>query len=208
MKTLVFVFVMTASLAFGSEYEEAMKAGIKDLYAARSLNEYQQVASKFERIASVESAQWLPRYYAGYAYVIMSSLDSVAENKDKYLDLSKQQIDKAAEIEPNNSELLALEGFNHMIRVSIDPGSRGQEYSGLSMQALNKAVAIDSENPRALYLLARMSYGTAQFFGGSTEESCQMLEKSLQLFETKQPASEIAPAWGKNQALGMKNICQ
>jgi hypothetical protein len=95
-----------------------------------------------------------------------------------------------------------------MIRVTVDPASRGQQYSGLAFQAFSKAVAINPENPRALGLLAQMQYGTAQFFGSPVTEACTTLTKALEKFETYKNESPLAPTWGKKMAEGMKAACK
>jgi tetratricopeptide (TPR) repeat protein len=133
---------------------------------------------------------------------------SDAVTKDKHLDLALETLKKAAAINPAESEIVALEGFVHMIRVTIDPASRGQQYSGLAMQTFGKAIGMNPENPRALALLAQMQYGTAQFFGSPTTEACGTLNKALEKFETYKSTNPLAPVWGKPMAEGMKAQCK
>jgi cytochrome c-type biogenesis protein CcmH/NrfG len=95
-----------------------------------------------------------------------------------------------------------------MIRVTVDPATRGQQYSTLAYQSFNKAVAINPENPRALTLLAQMQFGTAQFFGSPTTEACATVTKALEKFAATSEPKPLAPEWGKGMAEGLKGKCQ
>ena len=128
--------------------------------------------------------------------------------KDNYLDLASADVQKAMTIKPNDSEVIALEGFIHMIRVTVDPQSRGQEYSGKAITAFNKAIALNPENPRALALLGQMQLGTARFFGNDSSEACATSGKALEKFATYQPPGNLAPLWGKGMAEEVKANCK
>jgi hypothetical protein len=95
-----------------------------------------------------------------------------------------------------------------MMRVAIDPATRGPQYAGLSMQAFARATTLNPENPRALALMAQMQYGTAQFFGSPTAEACGTLTKSLEKFDTFKSDNPLAPRWGKGMAEGLKTQCK
>jgi hypothetical protein len=117
-------------------------------------------------------------------------------------------IAKAKAIVPKESEVIALEGFAYMIRVTVDPATRGPQYVGIAMQTYGQAINLNPENPRAFALLAQMQYGTAQFFGSSTTEACGTLAKSLEKFETYKSENPLAPQWGRGMAEGMKEQCK
>lgn len=190
-----------------SKYEAIMKENIEKFYAAQTTEELQAVINNFDRIAQKETDKWEPLYYSAYAHIMMTSKTEDANQKDKYLDLALEKVKKSLELKETEDELIALEGYVHMIRVTIDPMSRGQQYSGLAMQAFNKALAIDPENPRALYLLGRMEMGTARFFGSDLAPACEKVKQSIKLFESQEPESEIAPSWGLDQAIKVAEYC-
>ncbi|HMP99023.1 MAG TPA: hypothetical protein PKC24_04525 [Cyclobacteriaceae bacterium] len=202
MKTIILILVTVLSI--NDKYTEQMQKHIMQVYQAKSADELQQSINAFERIAQAEKSKWEPHYYAAFAYVMMSNHTQDGSAKDQYLDKAMAQIKNAKAIKANESELEALEGFVHMLRVSVDPASRGQQYSGMAFQSFGKALAMNPNNPRALYLMAQMQYGTAQFFGSSTDEACGTLSKAVEVFENTQPESPLSPAWGKQMALGMK----
>jgi hypothetical protein len=203
---------MLAIIKFGfandNKYAEAMQKNILSVYTAQSIEELQTATNALERIAATEKTKWEPYYYASFGYVMMATREKDATKKDAYLDLAFTAVNKAKEIAPNESEVITLEGFNYMIRLTVDPASRGAQYSGLSMASFGKAIALNAENPRALACMAQMQYGTAQFFGSPTTEACATLAKSLEKFSTFKSDNPLAPVWGKEMAEGMKKDCQ
>ncbi|MEL7002590.1 MAG: hypothetical protein AAFN93_07620, partial [Bacteroidota bacterium] len=116
------------------------------------------------------------------------------------LDLGLDKVKQGQKLAQQESELMALEGFIHMIRLSVDPASRGQQYSGLSMSAYGKALALNPNNPRASYLMAQMKIGTARFFGSDTTEACGELKSALGKFDTYNSDNVLSPQWGRRQA--------
>lgn len=201
--TLV-VSIVTAQ----DKYTETMLKNIDAAYKAKTVSEFQTTANSFERIAAAEKTKWEPYYYAAFSNVMMANVETESAKKDAYLDLATKDLDQAKAIKADDSEITALEGFVHMIRVTVDPATRGQEYSGKAFRSFSTAVALNPENPRALALLAQMQYGTAQFFGSSTAEACGTAEKSLQKFASYKTENALAPQWGKQMAEGLKSNCK
>lgn len=210
MKALfaIILTLIVSTLTAQDKYTETMLKNIDAAYKAKTLAEHQAAANAFERIAAAEKTKWEPYYYAGFSNIMMANLETEGSKKDAFLDLAAKDLDQAKAINANDSEITALEGFVHMIRVTVDPATRGQEYSGKAFRSFSTAVALNPENPRALALLAQMQYGTAQFFGSSTAEACGTVEKSLQKFETYKAESALSPQWGKQMAEGMKSNCK
>ena len=191
-----------------SQYLEVMQKNIQLLFEAQTAEDLQVTVNAFERIAQSEKDKWHPLYYTSLGYVMMSTRVEDPDVKDEYLDYARERLKEAMKIEPKESELVALEGFIYMIRTSIDPASRGQQYSGLAMLALGKAVAMDPENPRALYLQARMQLGTARFFGSDISDACTLLDQAIYCFDRFEPTHPLDPSWGKRDAIAVKQQCE
>lgn len=205
--SMLFMFATTAVLADNEKYVSTMQKQIEALNNAPDIAELQLVVNSFERIAEAEKSKWEPYYYASFGYIMMATKEKETARKDLFLDQALKGIEKAKEITPNESEIIALEGFVHMIRVTVDPASRGQQYSGMAVQSFSKAIAMNPENPRALSLLAQMQYGTAQFFGSPTTEACGTVSKALEKFDTFKSENLLAPQWGRKMAEGLKSKC-
>jgi tetratricopeptide (TPR) repeat protein len=206
--TLLSLLNYFSYFANDGKYAEQMGKQIQALYAAKSPEEFQNIINVFDRIAAAEKNRWEPYYYSAFGNIMLSNYEKEGSKKDTYLDGALASLEKAKSISPNESELVALEGFVHMMRVTIDPATRGPQYSGLAMQAFGKALALNPDNPRALTLMAQMQFGTAKFFNSPTTEACQALTKGLEKFETYKSENPLAPQWGKNMALGLKEQCK
>lgn len=199
--------IVQRTLANDGKFVAAMQKNIQAVYQAQTIEELQSSVNSFERIADAEKNRWEPLYYSAFGYIMMTTREADSEKKDAWLDLAIRAIEKAKALAPEESEIPALEGFAHMMRVTIDPASRGPQFAGLSIQSYNKALALNPENPRALALLAQMQYGTAQFFGSSTAEACATLKSALEKFETYKTENPLSPVWGKPMAEEMQKNC-
>ena len=215
MKTLKIIILLVALVGYkpltyanDNKYAEAMLKNIQAVYTAQSIPELQSAVNSFERIGTTEKTKWEPYYYAAFGYVMMAVQEQDKGKKDSYLDQATLAVGKAKAINENESEIIALEGFVHMIRVTVDPATRGQQYSGLAMQAFGMAAKLNPENPRALTLMGQMQFGTAQFLGSSTAEACATIDAALQKFATFKPANSLAPQWGKASAERAKEKCK
>ena len=210
MKTILtsLLLLSTCLLQAQDKYTSAMLKNIEALYKSKTAEEYQATVNAFDRIAATEKTRFEPFYYAAFGNIMMAVNETTPGRKDNYLDLASADVDKAKAIKPNDSEIIALEGFVHMIRVTVDPQSRGQEYSGKAFTAFNKAVALNPENPRALALLGQMQLGTARFFGNDSSEACATSGKALEKFASYKPNSTLAPHWGQVMAEEVKAACK
>ena len=199
MKRYFLILILSLPMAAfaADKYTEQMTRSINAIYNAQTPAEFQEAINTFERIGGAEKTKWEPFYYASFGYVLLATAAEPSK-KDALLDQAKAALDKAAVIRPDDSEILALEGFITMIRLTVDPATRGQQYSMMAMQSFGRAIALNPNNPRALALMAQMQLGTAQFFKQEPVEACATARKALDLFATATPADQLAPAWGKS----------
>lgn len=210
MKNLILTILLffAVSAAFANDaYTNAMKKNLMALEQAKTIAEYTAIANTFERIASMQTEEWLPAYYSAYTNIMISNLHPEAEAKDTYLDKAQDHLDKAIKLKKDESEIVALQGFILMMKVDVDPATRGQAMAGKVMATFEKAVQLDPGSPRAQFLLGNWVYGTARFFNASTDEACGLIKKSLLLFEEAQ-AGELDPQWGKEMAMEILKNCE
>ncbi len=206
--TFLFIFSALSFARSSSSYTETMEKNIKTLYEAQTIEDLQAVVNTFIRIGRAEKNKWRPYYYSAFGNIMMSARAESPEDKDAYLDKAGEELKKALALKTDEAELVALEGFILMLRIPIDPANRGPQYSGMATGALAKAAGMDPENPRALFLLAQMQMGTAQFFGSDTSEACATLDKAIELFEMQKLMHPLDPAWGKDMAMAVKKQCK
>lgn len=206
--TLSIVMIVTQTLfADDGKYVETMKKNIDVLYASTSISELQASVNMMERVAGAEKSKWEPHYYAAFGYILMADKEKDGTKKDGYLDQAAAAIEAAKSINSKESEIVALEGFVQMIRVSVDPATRGPQFAPMAMQSFGKAIAMNGQNPRAHALLAQMQFGTARFFGSPTTEACATLNSALEKYETYKSENPLAPRWGREMTEGLKKQC-
>ncbi|MCF1751998.1 hypothetical protein [Mariniradius sediminis] len=203
---------MVSIVASNDAYVQAMQKALTNMRSAASVEDLKKSANAFARIAEMNTSEWLPDYYAALTYANMGfrSQGSLAE-KDEFYAQAKKHIQKADAISPNNSEIVAVQGFITMGELAADPQSRGQHLSGEAMQLFGKAISLNRQNPRAIVMMAQMEYGMAQFFGQGPEKACGLLNSSLELFakeEASKVEGSIEPRWGKSMAEEMKQMCK
>ena len=211
MKTIHLIIALTLTLnasATDNKYIEQMTKNIQAVYQAQTPEQYQDAINAFERIAASEKDKWEPYYYTAFGYVMLANKEQDTAKKDALLDKALTAIESGEKINDKESELVALEGFVHMIRVTVDPATRGAQYSRLAFQTYSKAVAMNPENPRALGFLAQMQMGTARFMGTATTEACETAKKALEKFETYKSENPLAPKWGKRTTESLLTQCQ
>ena len=211
--TFAALFFLTISLSFAQDarYQNVMKKEIEKVISSDSISHLQESANSFARVSELFPNEWQPFYYSALAYTFQGLNNTLTMDKrDLALDKANELVAKAANLSPNNAEIVTLQGFILMAKLNVDPASRGQSMSGKVMSTYGMALGIDSKNPRALALLAQMEYGMAKFFGSGTEKSCGIAKQSLAIFETQDEAARkeaILPTWGKNLASGLVKKC-
>jgi hypothetical protein len=212
MKTINMLLLLIISItSWGNDekYFTQMGKHVQAVYTAKSSDEFQAAVNAFDRIASAEKSKWEPYYYSAYGNIMMAINEKDGAKKDSYLDLALVSIEKGKALAPDESELVALEGFAYMIQLTVDPATRGQKYSILAMQTFGKAVGMDKNNPRALALLAQMQLGTAKFFNQPPTEACETARKAAGVFDSaEEPVNPLAPRWGKEMNLEFIQNCK
>lgn len=209
ISALIFLSVQLCAQDQASPYLQVMQNTMEALNACETLEDYQNTANTFARIAQKNDEKWLPPYYTGFTYIIMSFQKGLTDDeRDDYLERAEEYIEKAGEIAENNSEISTLMGYAKMAKLSIKPALRGPFMTSTVMSLFKKAMEQNPENPRAHLMMARMKYGTAQFFRSGTEEACQMAQKSIVLFDNEKATDRgLNPKWGYGMAKGMVKNC-
>jgi len=206
--TAVSIIVFT-SMAMGPEFQKVMGETLAGYSECKTVEDYQDLANKFERIANVEKGEWLPLYYHAHCHIIMSFMEqSGMVKKDEYLDVAEVSVNRILEMVPDESEIYALQAFMLTARLVVDPMTRGQEYSILSGQAAGAALGLNPDNPRAKYLNISNEMGAAQFFGSDVSKYCTQAKELLKNWDDFKSASPIHPNWGKDQVKEIVDSCK
>lgn len=201
MKKLTIILALVSLFNYGyanEAYHKAMTESISQLYQSSTITDYMDVANQFERISQIENTEWLPLYYASYAYIMISFQEGDNAKKDTYLDQAQKLLDKAFAIAPNESELHMLQGFLYPSRITIDPMSRGMLYMEKMNAALNKALELNPDNPRVYYLRATMTYHMPEAYGGGAANALPFYKTADEKFRIFKPQTDLSPNWGND----------
>ena len=167
-----------------------------------------EAVATFERIASVEKTNWLPNYYIAFINTIDAFGTKDKEKVNALLTKAQDAIDNATAISPNNSEIMVVQAMLYTAILVQDPMTNGQKYSGLVMEQYAKALAIDPNNPRAVFSKAEFEIGGAKYWGTDTKPMCEAIAKSIELFANFKPESVFHPKWGADRAKEALENCK
>jgi tetratricopeptide (TPR) repeat protein len=204
---LVSSFLVIASMAQSEKYVKAMESKVALLDSSRTAENFKELANGFERIAEAEKTQWMPYYYAAYCQVMAGTFSmpqdgSFGDNSsisDPYADKAEQLINKADELSKENSEIYCVKKMVFGLRMMGNPMSRYMTEGAKASEALEKAKALNSNNPRIYILEGQDKFYTPEQFGGSKEEAKKLFEKANGIFMVSKPGSSIEPQWGRGQ---------
>jgi hypothetical protein len=206
--SIAVVLISLVSMAQKPEYFQTMGETLGEYANCKGVADFQALGNKFEMIANVEKTEWLPLYYHAHCYILISFIEQDAAKKDSYLDVAEKSVNKLIEMAPTEAEVFVLQSFLYTGRLVVNPMERGQEYSGLSGQAIGKALALDPTNPRAQLMKIQMDMGTARFYGTDPKSFCPQAKDLLANWDNFKLKSPIYPRWGKDQVAGIVKGCE
>ena len=201
MKRILLIFsllstIFNFSFAQSEEYKTTMKEIVDSIQSSKWGADLVPYANQLERVAGVETKEWLPNYWAAYCYMNKSYIEPMAEKKDLLLEKAENLIATAEKLMPNNDEIEVLKANIASARMAVDPQSRWQKYGAVSGKALGTAQKLNPENPRAKMLEAQGIFYTPEAFGGGKQKALPLIKEALAKFEAFKPSSDIMPNWG------------
>ncbi|MBF9221058.1 hypothetical protein [Hymenobacter ruricola] len=157
--------------------------------------------AKLERAASARPTDWLPRYYQARGYLKLAFGGADSDQADKLLDQAEAALAQAQKLPgADQAEILVLRAYIYQGRIQAAPMTRGPVYTGRVHEALEQALKLSPDNPRAYLVLANDAYFRPAMFGGGAEKAKPLYEKSKALFATFKPATALSPSWGEGNA--------
>ena len=198
MKTIIttIAFFICSLLSAQTKYEQGMGKAMQLWGEGKDT----EAVATFERIASVEKANWLPNYYIAFINTINAFGTKDKEKVNALLTKAQDAIDNASAISPNNSEIMVVQAMLYTAILVQDPMTNGQKYSLLVMEQYAKALAINPNNPRAVYSKAEFEIGGAKYWKTDTKPMCEAIAKSIELFANFKPETAFHPNWGLDRA--------
>jgi hypothetical protein len=189
------------------KYLAAMKQNVAQVDTAHTLDALVDLGNRFERIGEAEKTQSLPYYYAAYCQVMTTFLGADKSKADEIANKAEDLITKAESLDKATSETWVIRSMIATAHMMVDPQNRYMQYGPPQMEAIKKAEALDSTNPRPIYLEGQNKFYTPEAFGGGKAIAKPLFEKALAMFATFKPASEIAPSWGMHATEYFLSMC-
>ncbi|MCH2083446.1 MAG: hypothetical protein MK226_13730 [Saprospiraceae bacterium] len=196
--TLIFSFQLSAQ---SDKYVKMMEKQVSILDSARTKATLTKLSNTFQRIANAEKEEWLPNYYQAYcqfrlANIAMQTGDINTCNA--HIDNAQAALDLAKAVKKEDAEIYALQALIYQGRIWENPMSKGAEYSPLSHAETDKALALNPNHPRALYIKGQNIFYTPEFFGGGMKNAHPLLKAALASFNQFEVESSIHPRWGQS----------
>ena len=104
---------------------------------------------------------------------------------------------KHLKLHPTNRNCIRFRHFLYPSRITVDPIARGMEHMPKMNAVLDKAIALNPENPRSYYLRAITLLNMPEQFGGGAEVARPHFETAKEKFDKFEPKSPLYPNWGK-----------
>ncbi|WP_036153915.1 tetratricopeptide repeat protein [Maribacter forsetii] len=206
MKSLLLIatFIFTLSLSAQTPYEK----GMNEAFALWEQQKNTEAVQLFERIASAETDNWLPPYYAGLIEIVSSfGLKDEALLNTK-LTRAKEFLDNASEISENNPEIMITYALLNTAYIAFDGAKYGMTLSGENVAIYQKALAIAPSNPRVLLGKTEWDMGAAKFFGKSIAPYCEDVERAIVLFNKEEQTVPYYPYSGLERANEISANCK
>lgn len=133
-------------------------------------------------------------YHAYYTAIYFAGTD----NSDKAEDLVDEHISLMEEIETPTAEYLALLSMIRSFSIQFKAMFRAPFISAKVSRDLEKALNIEPNNSRVLYVKASSDYYTPEQFGGGKQVE-ELLTKVIEA-EAPEFVNPVLPTWGKREA--------
>lgn len=199
---LLLAFIISNILGAQSNYEQGMQQAF-ELWATNPT----EAANLFERIAQVETNNWLPAYYAAQANIGQAFTEKDKDRLSALLSKAQDLVNDATAISKDNPDIMILQALVHTAWIASDGMTYGPTLSPKVAAIYNQALQIAPDNPRVIFSKAEWDMGSAQFFGQDIKPYCKDVERALELFATFKPESTFHPNWGKERAEQVLTAC-
>lgn len=159
-----------------------------------------EASALFERIASVEKTNWLPNYYVAMINTVEAFKPENREKATAFIEKGQNALNNAKLVSPENAEINIIQALIYTAILVQDPMTNGMKYSKLAMTEYQTALAINPNNPRAVFGKAEFELGGAKWTGVDTKPLCAEINRSLELFANFKPETQFHPNWGLDRA--------
>ena len=146
-RTITLIVILISTIGFAqSKYQQGMTKAF-ELWKSEKPWE---AANLFERIAQVETDNWLPPFYVAQINVFNSYSEKDKEKMVAQMDKARNFLNDAKALTENNAELLVLEAQLLTAWVVYDGQQYGMKYSQKIAELYKQAFDLAPDNPRVV----------------------------------------------------------
>ncbi|MGB0522621.1 MAG: hypothetical protein ACPGJS_06660 [Flammeovirgaceae bacterium] len=186
-----------------SNHYHHIKQLIEQMNAAQTEEEYLVVLQQLHRLDIPPDLEWLIPYYACLTCILLSMLELHIDKRDEYIDDAESFLKRLLLLKSRDPETHILHAFWYQAKIMIAVLTRGPLYIGEIERLLEKAQALDPQNPRVYFLKAQAAYNKPRIIGGGKKKALPLLLKAKAKYATYIPPHELSPNWGEEQTLSM-----
>ncbi len=179
------------------KFVKAMEKALSGMDTLKTAEQWVECSNSFERIAQKEPKEWLPAYYVAFCHDMAFNLSQDPGKQELFTKRAEEFVNKADALNPDNSEIYVLKNMISGLYIRMNPMVNGQKYGPIAAEQLEKALALDPENPRAYMQKGIGLFFTPAQWGGDKVQGKLLMEKADAKFATFKPATPIHPSWGK-----------
>lgn len=187
-----------------SQYETGMEKAF-ELWKA---NKVEEASNLFERIARVETNNWLPKYYIANVNILAGFKVKDEGILKLRLDKAQKYLDEAKLLSPKNPEILVMQALLNTVYIAFDGSKYVMTLAPKNTAIYEEALLLAPNNPRVVLSKAEWGMGSAKFFGQPTAPYCKDIERALRLFEKEEIKEQFQPSWGKSHAEEVLQQCK
>ncbi|MBA3828702.1 MAG: hypothetical protein H0X33_07180 [Taibaiella sp.] len=198
------VILLIAAAAFAivhcqaQDFKTVLKKTVDDFSATRDQQQQTELSNKLGLIAKKWPNEWAGHYYNAYGKAQLSYMEKDEAKRDAYLDEAETELSEAVkELGKDNDETYVMAAMIANARLAVKPQSRWQKYGPIFKEDLEKARAMNPDNPRIYYLEAQSKFHTPKMFGGGKKAALPYFEKADGLFAKQSETDITKPYWGK-----------
>lgn len=169
-----------------------------------SSDRFATCVAELKRIAAVYPDEWITYYYTAL-YEIQQTFAGSSENNEELLNDAMIHIDM---LKNNNksdkSEISTIEGYYYYALIASNPKKNGQIYYKNVLEAYQKALKYNPENPRAQLLLLIFQLNMAAHMGNSDQGDISGKLIEIESLLKKEEDSYLNPSWGEKTLFALK----
>jgi hypothetical protein len=191
---LVFILFTMRVLHAQDDYSVALQDNISKLDTTNDVMGLSQLAARFSAIYQAKK-DWHPLYYQSLCFIRLGGTYTNVEQKKNAVIKAGELLDS---LPADNDEVLVLRALYALTYLGIDR-SVWQTYLPMINQSLEKAQALNANNPRIYYIQGILKYNMPASMGGGQDAGLRFLRTAMEKFQEINVKDEFAPTWGKKE---------